>query len=46
MWGGGLNGYKVFSGKPEGKSPLEDLGIDVILLKKWDGRAWTGFLWL
>ena len=34
-----------------GRDHLEDLGVDggVILkwiLKKWDGEAWTGLLWL
>jgi hypothetical protein len=37
--------------KPEGKTPLEDLGIDgrIILeriLKKQVGRVWSGSIWL
>ena len=46
------NVYRCTGGEPEGKrSHFKDLGIDgrIILngfLKKWDGRAWTGFIWL
>jgi hypothetical protein len=36
--------------KPEGKSYMEDLDIDGRILnwivKKQDGDAWTGLLWL
>jgi hypothetical protein len=43
--------YRVFVGKPEGKSHLEDPGIDgrIILrwiFRTWDVRAWTGSIWL
>ena len=43
--------YKVLIGKPEGKRSLEDLSIDGCtilnwILKKWDGEAWTGSIWL
>jgi hypothetical protein len=43
--------YKVSMGRPEGKRPLQSLGVHgkVILkwiFKKWDGEAWTGFIWL
>jgi hypothetical protein len=38
-------------GKPEGKEHLEDPDIDGRLIlrcifRKWDGEAWTGFVWL
>jgi hypothetical protein len=43
--------YRVLVGRPEGKRPLgrprrrcED-NIKWIF-KKWDGEAWSGFLWL
>jgi len=37
--------------KREGKNHLRDLGLDVRIilqwtLKKFDRRAWTGFVWL
>jgi len=43
--------YRVLVGKPEGKSHLEDPGIDgrIILrwiFRKWDVEAWTGLSWL
>ena len=41
--------YRVLVGKPEGKSNLEDPGVDGrIILKwilKWNG-GWTGYIWL
>jgi hypothetical protein len=43
--------YRLLVGKPEGKSHLEDPGIDgrIILrwiFRKWDVEAWTGLSWL
>jgi len=43
--------YRVLVGKPEGKSHLEDPGIDgrIILqwiFRKWDVGAWTESIWL
>jgi len=42
--------YRVLVGKPEGKDHLENINVDesIILkciLKKWDGKAWTGLIW-
>jgi hypothetical protein len=37
-------------GRPEGKSHLEDPGVDGIVLKwickEWDVGVWTGLAWL
>ena len=43
--------YKVLVGKPEGKSHLEDLGIDGriilrLIFQKWNVGVWTGSSWL
>jgi hypothetical protein len=43
--------YRVLVGKPEGKKPWGEPGVDVkVLLKrifrKWDVRVWTGLIWL
>ena len=43
--------YRVLVGKPDGKSHLEDPGVDgkIILrriFRKSDGGAWTGLIWL
>jgi hypothetical protein len=45
------NSYNNVAGKPEGKRPLADLGVDRrIILKsisgKQGGKVWTGFIWL
>jgi hypothetical protein len=42
--------YRVLVGKAEGKSHLENPGIDgrIILrwiFRKWDGGAWAGLNW-
>jgi hypothetical protein len=41
----------VFVGKPEGKSYLEDLGMDgrsifKWICKEWDGEVWIRLVWL
>ena len=43
--------YMILVGKPEERDNLEELGADEMIilkriLKKWDGRIWTGFIWL
>ena len=43
--------YKVLMGKTEGKSHLEDLGIDGriilrLIFQKWNVGVWTGSSWL
>jgi hypothetical protein len=43
--------YRVLDGEPEGKSHLEDPGVDgrIVLrwiLRKWDVGVWTGSSWL
>jgi hypothetical protein len=45
------NANEIWRGKPEGKRPLEDLGVDgrIILewiLGKWGGVVSNGFIWL
>jgi hypothetical protein len=34
--------HKIMVGKPEGKRPLRDLGIDVIIIEEWL-LIWGGF---
>jgi hypothetical protein len=43
--------YKDLVGKPEGKRPLEEPGVDgrIILrwiFRKWGVGTWTGLIWL
>jgi hypothetical protein len=42
--------YRVLVGRPEGKSHLEDLGVDGKTILKWSFKtgmgAWTGLIWL
>jgi len=43
--------HRILVGKPEGKRPLGDLGVDgrIILrwiFRKWDVGVWTGLSWL
>jgi hypothetical protein len=47
----GRNVYRVLVGKPEGKRPLEDQGVDGRMGSKWTlgilvGGVWSGFSWL
>jgi len=47
--GGGV--YRVLVGKPEGKRPLGDTGVDGRtmlrwIFRKWDVGVWTGSGWL
>jgi len=49
--GEGRGVYRVLVGKPEGKKPLEDPGVDgrIILrwiFRKWVVGVWTGSNWL
>jgi hypothetical protein len=49
--GEGRNVYRVLVGKPEGKSYLEDQGVDGRMGSKWtlgrlDRGVWSGFTWL
>ena len=50
MWGR-RGVHMVWVGKPEGKRPFGDPGVDgrIILrwiFRKWDVRVWTGLSWL
>jgi hypothetical protein len=43
--------YRVLVGRPEGKRPLGRPGRiwednTNIVFKRWDGRTWTGSIWL
>jgi hypothetical protein len=40
----------ILGGNPENRDHYDDLGIDgmitlKLILKKWNGRAWTGLVW-
>ena len=42
--------YRVLVGKPEGKRPLGDLGVDGWIIlerisRRWDVGIWTGLGW-
>ena len=42
--------YRVFVGKPEGRRPLGDLGVDGWIMlgricRRWDVGIWTGLGW-
>jgi len=42
--------YRVFLGKPEGKRPLGDLGVDGWIIlgrisRRWNVCIWTGLGW-
>ena len=32
--------YRVLVGKPEGKNHLENLGVDVRIILRWNYRKW------
>ena len=34
--------YRVLVGKPEGKRPFEDQGVDGSIILKWIYRKWDG----
>jgi hypothetical protein len=43
--------YRILVGRPQGRNYLEDQGVDgrrllKWIFKMWDGRAWTGMIWL
>jgi hypothetical protein len=40
--------YRILVGSLKGGKRLEDLGVDgrLILVRKWDGKLGTGFMWL
>jgi hypothetical protein len=45
------NTYRIFMGKPEGRRPLGRprrawWTILICILKKQNGNAWTGLIWL
>jgi hypothetical protein len=43
--------YRILAGRPERRNHLEDSGINGIMIsewiiKRWEGGAWTGLMWL
>jgi len=34
--------YMIFMGKPKGKRPLEDSGVDEKIILRWIFRKWDG----
>jgi hypothetical protein len=44
------NAYKVLEEKPEWKNTLDlgkyEITLFIWIIKKWDGKVWTGFIWL
>jgi len=50
MYGWGEGVYRVLVGKPEGRGPLENLGVDGWIIlgwisRRWDVGIWTGLGW-
>jgi hypothetical protein len=37
--------YRVLVGKPEGKRPLGDLGVDGWIILGWNSRSWDVGIW-
>jgi hypothetical protein len=37
--------YRVLVGKPEGKRPFGDLGVDESIILRWIIRKWNVGLW-
>ena len=37
--------YRVLVGKPKGKRPLGDLGVDVWIILGWISRRWNVGIW-
>jgi hypothetical protein len=51
MWGTGEVRTEFWSGNLRERDYLEDLGVDgrvilKLIIKKWDGEAWAGLIWL
>ena len=50
VWGTGEVHTGCWSGDVRERHHLDDLGVDgrlilKFILKKWDGKAWTGLIW-